>query len=371
MKAIIFRRTVFAALALVLAVLALPLAASAKQADPFIQLVATDVTLDETRFEYTGSEIRPNVTVRVNGQLLTLDQDYYLDYADNVEVGEAKVIVTGIATAGYAGTVEHPFFIVEKQAQPPQFTLVELKGTDVTISGTRFPYTGQAIEPSVTVTVEGKTLEQGRDYAVEYVNNLVPGTGTVIVRGIATASETLGYTGEVRMDFTILPPEEQTPSQPTQPEETEPEETKPEETKPEETKPEETQPESPAYKITRGSGTSWYQGSTGGLSFTADGEYADFTGVSVNGKLLDKKHYSAKEGTTVLLKNGYLKELKEGDYTIAIHFEDGDAQGTFHIEGENANPKTGDTIHLAAAVLFISLTGLAGTAVACRKKLWK
>lgn len=371
MKATVFRRLAFGALALVLAVSALPLAASAKQEDPFIQLVATDVTLDETEFEYTGSEIKPNVTVRVNGQLLTLDEDYNLDYANNVEVGKAKVIVTGIATSGYTGTVEHPFFIVEKENQEPEFTLIELKGTDVTIDGTQFSYTGQPIEPAVTVTAAGKTLEKGRDYAVEYVNNLIPGTGTVIVRGIATASETLGYTGEVRIDFTITPAETEAPSE-TQPSETQPGETTPGQTQPSETQPQETEPAGPTYKITKGNGSSWYQGSTSDLSFTADGNFADFTGVSINGKKLEEKHYSAKAGSTVvLLKNSYLKELKEGKYTITIHFEEADAEGTFHIEAEKANPKTGDSIHLVTAILFVSLTGLIGAAFAYNRKLWK
>ena len=210
------------ALSALLMLSALPATAMAAEEEntdfTLIELIATDVTLDETEFEYTGSEIKPNVTVRVKDTLLTLDQDYTLEYADNVEVGEAKVIVTGIATAsetrGYTGTVEVPFYINEKAPEEPEFTLVEIKGTDVTINGTEFDYTGQPIEPAVTVTIDGKTLTPGQDYAIEYVNNLVPGTGTVIVRGIATASETLGYTGEVRMNFTIKAiPQEEAPGE--------------------------------------------------------------------------------------------------------------------------------------------------------------
>ena len=79
-----------------------------------VELVATDITLDQTHFEYTGEEIRPNVTVRVNDHLLTLDREYTLEFKNNVEVGEAAVVVTGIATGGYIGTVEHPFYIDPK-----------------------------------------------------------------------------------------------------------------------------------------------------------------------------------------------------------------------------------------------------------------
>ena len=106
----------------------------------------------------------------------------------------------------------------ETEPEAPTFTLVELKGTDVTIDGTEFQYTGKAIEPAVTVTVDGNQLVEGKDYSVTYTNNVEPGTATVTVRGIATASETLGYTGEVSINYTITAPV--TPEEPEIPEET-------------------------------------------------------------------------------------------------------------------------------------------------------
>jgi len=352
----LFRRGVTGLLALVLV---LPvLCAAALAADPFIELVATDVTLDETEFTYTGEEIRPNVTVRVNGQLLTLDKDYYLDYADNIEVGEAKVIVTGIATAGYAGTVEHPFFIREAQTEPePEFTLITLTDDMVTLERSEFVYSGQPIEPAVTVTVEGTVLERDKDYAVEYVSNLIPGTGTVIVRGIATASETLGYTGEVRKSFTITEapqtePTEPETSEPTQPETSEP--TQPETSEP--TTPSE--PAKPEYKITKGNKSSWTQGSSAALSFTTDGPFADFEGVSVDGKKLAKTDFEAKDGTVVLLKNAFLKTLKAGEHSITLHFAQDDAEGTFTVAAAGDNPKTGDTIGIWLMTMLITGTAL-------------
>ena len=107
MKQHTFLRGLSMALALTLLCAALPFGALAAE-NNILELVATDVTLDETHFEYTGNEIRPNVTVRVQDTLLTLDKDYTLAYKNNIEVGEAAVVVTGIATSGYMGTVEHP-----------------------------------------------------------------------------------------------------------------------------------------------------------------------------------------------------------------------------------------------------------------------
>ncbi|MBQ2928486.1 MAG: hypothetical protein IJD98_07955 [Oscillospiraceae bacterium] len=525
-----FRRSLGFLLSALLAVSALPVTALAAETEnaefQTIQLQGTDVTLDETRFDYTGSPITPNVTVRVEGELLTLDRHYTLEYRDNTEVGEAAAIVTGIATAGYTGTVEHPFYIEEKA---PEFTLVEIQGTDVLINGTSFPYTGEPVEPAVTVTIEGKTLTPEQDYTVEYVNNLLPGTGTVIVRGIATASETLGYTGEVRIDFTIQPipqePEEdQSPQEPPVPDE-KPEEKPLTEIRPGDVtingkefvhtgkpiEPEITvtvdgkvltagkdysltyedntavgsgkavvtgleaagftgtvevrftirpitaeeypltelrsenvtlegtrfvytgKPIEPkltvtaegkvlvagkdysvryennvsvgtatvtvsgiatatetggytgtvklnftifsGYQLTKGNGGRWFRESSKDLSFAADGPFAEFTGVSVDGRKLDAADFTAKDGTVVTLKSSFLKKLGLGYHSLTLHFSGTDATGSFYIlEGlDSTNPQTGDTfpLHALTAVLFISLTGLIGAAYAWHKKLWK
>ena len=130
------------ALALILLCAALPFGALAAETT-IVELVATDITLDETHFEYTGEEIRPNVTVRVNDTLLTLDKDYTLEYKNNVEVGEAAVVVTGIATSGYMGTVEHPFYIDPRTTQDDSTDPVTIVGTDVTIDKIDYKFVKQ------------------------------------------------------------------------------------------------------------------------------------------------------------------------------------------------------------------------------------
>ena len=357
------------ALALLLAAAALPFGALAAEAE-IIELVATDVTLDETRFEHTGEEIRPNVTVRVKDRLLTLDRDYTLEYKNNVAVGTAAVVVTGIATSGYMGTVEHPFYIEPKTEDTP--ALIPIKGTDVTIDGTSFPATGEEIKPGVTVTAEGKTLTAGEEYTLVYENNIQPGTASVTVTGV----EAKGYTGTVIIHYTIeaaeTQPEETKPEE-TKPEETKPEETKPEETKPEETKPDETQPVS--YKITKGSGATWYKDSGKNLSFTADGNHKDFTAILVDGKKVNSSYYTVAEGTVVTLKSPLLQSLALGKHTVTLRFQDGEADGTFTVAvpTDHDNPKTGDAFahHAWTALLFVSLTGIIGTVFAFRKKLRK
>ena len=368
MKLFSFRRSLVMALALILMAAALPLGTLAAENDP-VELVATDVTLDQTRFEYTGEEIRPNVTVRVHGQLLTLDKDYTLSYKNNVQVGEAAVIVTGMA--GYQGTVEHPFYIDPKTTEEDQPDLIPIVGTDVTMDGTEFTATGEAIEPAITVTVNGTQLTAGEEYTLVYENNIQPGSASATVTGVADK----GYTGSVTIHFTIQAPAE-SPSEPeeSQPEESKPEESKPEESKPEESKPEESKPVD--YKITKGNGIIWRKDSKKDLSFTADGAFKDFDKLLVDGKTVSTRYYTVQEGSTVItLKETFLQHLENGKHTITIRFTDGDAEGTFQVSApaDESNPKTGDdfALHSWTALLFVSLTGIIGTAFALRKKIFR
>lgn len=307
----VWKRTASLALALML-LWAAPITAAAQERFTLIQLKGTDVTLDETVFSYTGQEIRPNVTVRVDGQLLTLDKDYTLSFADNIAVGTGRVIVTGIATAseslGYTGTVEIPFTIRSAETQPEETQPEETEPEET--------------EPEVT---EPETTEPE-----------------------ATEPE-------------ATEPEE------TEPEVTEPETTEPEVTEPEETEPEETEPETVVYKITKGNKASWYRESTKALSFTANGKRADFTGVEVDGKELKEEDYVLGAGnTTVTLKRTFLKTLKNGSHTVTILFEDGEATGTFRVtQGlDTSNPETGDNI----ALWFTLMTASAAALVLLRKK---
>ena len=250
----------------------------------------------------------------------------------------------------------------------PGFTLVEIKGTDVVMEGNEFPYTGQPIEPAVTVTVDGKVLTKDQDYTVTYLNNLAPGTGTLTVRGIGTASETVGYYGKVSMDFTIVkaaepvpPTEPEKPTDPTVPSEPE----KPTEpTTPSEpekpTDPSEPEEETkPDYKIIKGSGSKWNQKSGKDLSFTVNADTDDITGVRIDGKTLNASHYTLGKNGILTLKNSWLEKQAIGTYRIAIQFEDGDAEGTFKVlaPADPTNPQTGDTIMLWAGVMAVSLLG--------------
>ena len=344
MRTSLIRRAAASLLALSL-VSAAPLAVQAQEDETQepISLTQEHVTLEHTEYEYTGNPIEPNVTVRVEGTLLTLEQHYFLSFADNTEVGQAKATVTGIETAGYTGKVEIPFTIVPKATEPSQPSEpsepseppkpLAITEDSVKLEKTEFVYAGKAVEPKVTVTVEGKVLTAGTDYKLAYENNNKPGTAYAVI----TAADGSSYTGSVRVKFTITEAEK-----------------------------------SPAYTVTAGAEGKWYQKSGKTLSFTASGEFSKFVGVSVDGKRLADSAYTAKSGSTVVtLKNSYLNTLKQGKHTLTVHFEDGKAETAFQVLAakDGTNPTTGDTVHLWAGILFVSLTGLAGAGFVWARKL--
>ena len=61
-------------------------------------------------------------------------------------------------------------------------------------------YTGAAVTPSVTVTLDGVTLTEGEDYTLSYADNVETGTATVTARGIGSYGQTVTQTFAITLD---------------------------------------------------------------------------------------------------------------------------------------------------------------------------
>ncbi|MBQ6845322.1 MAG: leucine-rich repeat protein [Agathobacter sp.] len=75
--------------------------------------------------------------------------------------------------------------------------LKSLEEADVVLPIADFLYNGKAIVPTVMVTFNGTRLTEGKDYTVNFANNISAGTATATVTGIGD------YTGTVTRTFTI------------------------------------------------------------------------------------------------------------------------------------------------------------------------
>ena len=96
-------------------------------------------------------------------------------------------------------------------------------------------------------------------------------------------------------------------------------------------------------------------------------------GVKVDGKSVDEKYYTVKEGSTIVtLKAGYLNTLTVGSHTLEIIWTDGSASTAFTVSAQTVveSPQTGDnnSIALWIALLFVSGIGVLGTAVYGKKR---
>ncbi len=102
----------------------------------------------------------------------------------------------------------------------------------------------------------------------------------------------------------------------------------------------ETEPAPVEYVILEGENGSWTEGGSD-LYFRASGDYALFTGVKVDGALLDPENYTSASGSTIVnLKASYLSTLAEGKHTLTVMYTNGEASTDFTIHKKAADTKT-------------------------------
>lgn len=134
---------------------------------------------------YTGFSICPAVTVTLSNSTLTKGDDYTVSYSNNKNVGQATVTVKGKGSYDMLSSKAN-FTIVTRNIS--KASIAEIKTQK---------YTGSAIEPSLTVTDNGRYLKEGTDYTVYYHNNINRGKAYVYISGIGN------YSGSVETSFEI------------------------------------------------------------------------------------------------------------------------------------------------------------------------
>lgn len=156
-----------------------------------IESATISVVPDQT---WTGSEIRPALTIKLEGRTLVEGTDYTVTYSNNVNVGTASFTVSG--RGGIGGELQGTFKIVPVSATP-----------QVTLSQTSFVYNGSVQRPSVSsvkVSLGGSTVTvPSSSYSVTYASGCTnAGTYNVTVR------LTGNYSGTSTTSFTITKAEQ-------------------------------------------------------------------------------------------------------------------------------------------------------------------
>ena len=144
-----------------------------------------NVTLPQATYRVTGSEIKPEPTVVLNGRTLTKYTDYTVSYTDNTNIGTATVTVTG--KNNYKGIGNKDFTIVAKDPQTITFTNSTVNKT---YGDSNFTITANHTVGTGTVTYSSSNTD------VAEVNST---TGLVTIKKVgtttitATASENADY----------------------------------------------------------------------------------------------------------------------------------------------------------------------------------
>ncbi|GAB6393861.1 MAG: hypothetical protein MdMp024_0173 [Bacteroidales bacterium] len=135
---------------------------------------------------YTGDFLKPAVVVKDGSLTLAQDVHYTCTWMNNVNAGTATVTVSGVGI--YTGTASKNFTISPKTVAGDWLEALPAQ-----------TYTGQSIQPVVTVRDGSNFLSAGFHYTVAWLNNINAGTAMVTINGLGN------YTGAAYKYFTISP----------------------------------------------------------------------------------------------------------------------------------------------------------------------
>lgn len=142
---------------------------------------------------YTGKAQTASLVVTVDGNTLSYAVNYQVAYENNINAGEATVILTG--SGPYTGTLVGHFNILPRDLSADGYTF--------TINP-QWGHTGEEVHPKPTVTHKidystTYTLVEGVDYELTYSEGCIePGEYTVTINGIGN------YGGTHDLPFEIL-----------------------------------------------------------------------------------------------------------------------------------------------------------------------
>ena len=148
--------------------------------------------LDDSGYEYTGSNICPQVKVYYGKDLLEINKDYSVKYQNNKYVGTAKIVITG--KANYCNSSEWEFSIIPKNLNNGS----QLSdGFEISVSDKK--YTGKLNVSKPQVKFNKMTLREGKDYTLSYSDNQIDiGDVGFTINGIGN------YTGSYTSSYRIF-----------------------------------------------------------------------------------------------------------------------------------------------------------------------
>lgn len=146
-----------------------------------VDISDAEVILSETRYVYDGTEHKPQVTVKLDGETLTEGEDYTVKFLEStVNAGTVRVIVQGIH---HYGEVVQASYTIEPASVTPTGAVVETKVYDGTSRATVKSVTFDGVPDGLTMTLN---VDYGA--ADAKFDDAEAGTGKTVTINLATSS---------------------------------------------------------------------------------------------------------------------------------------------------------------------------------------
>lgn len=160
-----------------------------------VSLNDPEIVCDSLTAAYTGKVQRKLPSISYRGKKLSNNKDFTVSYPDFLRgiteaycaPGTYDILLTAKAGGNYAG-VRTVKFTITKSILLSKASVKKIPDQ---------PYTGRAVEPELTVTLQNTPLIKNTDYTVTYMNNKEAGKATVVLSGIGD------YAGTKKVAFNI------------------------------------------------------------------------------------------------------------------------------------------------------------------------
>lgn len=173
---------------------------------PFRFTIADDVLASKVSINrlgnrgYTGLPIKLDEgELKVTYNKADVTDKFDVEYADNTEVGTAKVIIKAKENSGFIGSKTATFKITETRTKISGAKLGENGKGKIPV----FIYSGEAFEPEIGTGTDSaldfyvgtKKLTKGTDYTISCTNNVNAGNASLTITGIGkyTGTKTIKY----------------------------------------------------------------------------------------------------------------------------------------------------------------------------------
>ena len=136
----------------------------------------TNISGFNSSVTYNTLEQKQNLKITFKDYTLIEGKDYEVSYINNINAGTATMNIVG--KGSFEGSLSKTF----------QIKTASISSCKITLSQTKYVYTGAMYKPNVTVKLGNIQLTENIHYTLSYQDNILPGTAKITITGLDNIS---------------------------------------------------------------------------------------------------------------------------------------------------------------------------------------